>query len=92
MLLGFKRIKKSNFSLSNKMNEGFSQPNKMYEGPVKNTFASALKSGLPKPMVDETSPTIVIDDSCLMERDFSYSLVGNINDINALSNFIYPSQ
>ncbi|GJZ72418.1 RNA-directed DNA polymerase, eukaryota [Tanacetum coccineum] len=69
------------------MNEGFSQPKKMNEGFVKNTFASALNTGIPKPiLVEETSPAIVIDDSCLMERDFSCSLIGKIKNINALSN------
>ncbi|GKA21352.1 hypothetical protein Tco_0701341 [Tanacetum coccineum] len=56
----------------------------MNEGFVKNTFASALKTVIPKPiLVEETSPTIVIDYLCLMERDFSCSLMGKIKDINS---------
>ncbi|GKB46576.1 hypothetical protein Tco_0897329 [Tanacetum coccineum] len=64
-----------------------SQPKKVNDGIVKNSFATVLKTGQinttipPKP-----SPSIVLDDSCLMERDFSYSLMGKIKDINALSN------
>ncbi|GKA74662.1 RNA-directed DNA polymerase, eukaryota [Tanacetum coccineum] len=64
-----------------------SQPKKGNEGSVKNTFASVLKSGKQKPIIsDELSPAIVLDDSCLMEKDFSCSLMGKIKDINALSN------
>nr|GEV16333.1 hypothetical protein [Tanacetum cinerariifolium] len=34
----------------------------------------------------ESSPAFVIDDSCIMERDLSCSLMGKIKDINALPN------
>ncbi|GJS73537.1 RNA-directed DNA polymerase, eukaryota [Tanacetum coccineum] len=37
-------------------------------------------------IVTESSPAIVLDDACIMERDFSCSLMGKIKDINALSN------
>ncbi|GJZ17260.1 hypothetical protein Tco_0553383 [Tanacetum coccineum] len=37
-------------------------------------------------IVTEPSPVIVLDDSCIIERDFSCSLMGKIKDINALSN------
>ncbi|GJT04859.1 uncharacterized oxidoreductase-like protein [Tanacetum coccineum] len=54
---------------------------------VSNSFAAVLKSGTPNPNLDtESSPAIVFDDSCIMERDFSSSLLGKIKDINALSN------
>ncbi|GJS60758.1 hypothetical protein Tco_0655542 [Tanacetum coccineum] len=33
-----------------------------------------------------SSPAIVLDDSCIAERDFSSSLMGKIKDINAMSN------
>ncbi|GJV83611.1 ribonuclease H-like domain-containing protein [Tanacetum coccineum] len=36
-----------------------------------------------------SSPTIVLDDSCIAERDFSSSLMGKINDINAMSNLYH---
>nr|GEY40753.1 hypothetical protein [Tanacetum cinerariifolium] len=63
-----------------------SQSKKGNEGSVKSTFASVLKFGKPKPIIsDKPSPAIVLDDSCLMEKDFSCSLMGKIKDINALS-------
>ncbi|GJU13397.1 RNA-directed DNA polymerase, eukaryota [Tanacetum coccineum] len=54
---------------------------------VSNSFAVVLKSGTVNPNIaTESSPAIVLDDSCIMERDFSCSLMGKIKDINALSN------
>nr|GEZ44011.1 hypothetical protein [Tanacetum cinerariifolium] len=53
----------------------------------KNSFASVLKAGNHKPvMSSEPSPAIVLDESCVSEKDLSCSLVGKIKDINALSN------
>ncbi|GJW21477.1 hypothetical protein Tco_0032099 [Tanacetum coccineum] len=37
----------------------------------------------------ESFPAIVLDDSCLLKRDFSCSLMGKIKDINALSNLYF---
>ncbi|GKB49278.1 RNA-directed DNA polymerase, eukaryota [Tanacetum coccineum] len=70
-----------------------SQPHKNHVDSVKNlgavkvSFADVLNSGRIYPSkIDVTSPTIVLDDACLMERDFSSSLMGKIKDINAMSN------
>ncbi|GKF30197.1 RNA-directed DNA polymerase, eukaryota, partial [Tanacetum coccineum] len=64
-----------------------SQPNKLYEGSAKNTFAVVLKTGTVNPSLSATSsPAIVLVDSCLIERDFTCSLMGKIKDINAISN------
>nr|GFA17458.1 RNA-directed DNA polymerase, eukaryota, nucleotide-binding alpha-beta plait domain protein [Tanacetum cinerariifolium] len=61
------------------------QPTKGIMGAVKNSFAYVLKSNTYyAPYV--SSPAIVMDDSCLVEKDLSYSLIGKIKDINALSN------
>ncbi|GJY07726.1 RNA-directed DNA polymerase, eukaryota [Tanacetum coccineum] len=60
---------------------------KINTGPVKNSFASVLKSndhkGSPS---SDSSPAIVMDDSCIVDNDLSCSLMGKIKDINALSN------
>ncbi|GJX78048.1 RNA-directed DNA polymerase, eukaryota [Tanacetum coccineum] len=54
---------------------------------VSNSFAAVLKSGsVNHNIVTESSPAIVLDDACIMERDFSCSLMGKMKDINALSN------
>ncbi|GJV04388.1 hypothetical protein Tco_1337957 [Tanacetum coccineum] len=55
---------------------------------VKNrSFASVLniRKGNPSKVID-SSPTIVLDDECLIERDFSCFLIGKFKDINALPN------
>ncbi|GJS67591.1 hypothetical protein Tco_0682155 [Tanacetum coccineum] len=67
----------------------FVQPSKVKinTGPVKNSFASVLKSNDHKgsPSSDSSS-AIVMDDSCIVDNDLSCSLMGKIKDINALSN------
>ncbi|GJU52543.1 hypothetical protein Tco_1226257 [Tanacetum coccineum] len=56
-------------------------------GTVSNSFAAILKSGsINHNTITESSPVIVLDDVCIMERDFSCSLMGKMKDINALSN------
>ncbi|GJR53713.1 RNA-directed DNA polymerase, eukaryota, partial [Tanacetum coccineum] len=69
------------------------QPNRTYVGFVKNmgadskTFASVLNAGRGNPSkAVDSSPTIVLDDECLVERDFSCSLIGKIKDLNTLPN------
>ncbi|GJT21440.1 RNA-directed DNA polymerase, eukaryota, reverse transcriptase zinc-binding domain protein [Tanacetum coccineum] len=78
----FQREPKNNIPPNN------SQPRKNVSlGVVSNSFAEVLKSGTVKPnLATESSPTIVLDDSCIIERDFSCSLMGKIKDINAFSN------
>ncbi|GJW38881.1 RNA-directed DNA polymerase, eukaryota [Tanacetum coccineum] len=63
------------------------QPKKGNEGLANNSFASVLKSNNFKPPVpSDSSPAIVLDDSCILENDLSCSVMGKIKDINALSN------
>ncbi|GJZ46097.1 RNA-directed DNA polymerase, eukaryota [Tanacetum coccineum] len=67
----------------------FVQPSKVKinTGPVKNSFASVLKSNYHKgSSSSDSSPAIVMDDSCIVDNDLSCSLMGKIKDINALSN------
>ncbi|GJW68204.1 RNA-directed DNA polymerase, eukaryota [Tanacetum coccineum] len=64
-----------------------SQPKKVNEGIVKKSFSTILKTGkINTTIPPEPSLAIVLDDSCLMERDFSCYLMGKIKDINGLSN------
>ncbi|GJX12486.1 RNA-directed DNA polymerase, eukaryota [Tanacetum coccineum] len=70
-----------------------SQPNSAHpksftlKGAVNNSFDDFLKSSNTNPNSPiVSSPAIVLDDSCIVERDFSSSLMGKINDINAMSN------
>ncbi|GJU09895.1 hypothetical protein Tco_1132291 [Tanacetum coccineum] len=54
---------------------------------ISNSFAAILKSGsVNHNTVTGSSPAIVLDDACIVERDFSCSLMGKMKDINALSN------
>ena len=67
----------------------FVQPSKVKVnmGPVKNSFASVLKSNNHKgSSLSDSTPAIVMDDSCIDDKDPSCSLMGKIKDINALSN------
>ncbi|GKG27872.1 hypothetical protein Tco_0406199, partial [Tanacetum coccineum] len=63
------------------------KPNMTYVASDKNigienrSFASVLNVGSSIP-----SKAIVLDDDCLIERDYSCSLTGKIKDINALPN------
>ncbi|GKC41380.1 hypothetical protein Tco_1059102, partial [Tanacetum coccineum] len=57
------------------------------KGAVNNSFADILKSSNTNPNSPIVlSPAIVLDDSCIVERDLSPSLMGKIKDINAMSN------
>ncbi|GKB45080.1 RNA-directed DNA polymerase, eukaryota, partial [Tanacetum coccineum] len=65
----------------------FPQPTKVNVGTVKNSFVSILKSNFHKVSLPSNStPAIVMDDSCIVDKDLSCSLMGKIKDINALSN------
>ncbi|GJX55522.1 RNA-directed DNA polymerase, eukaryota [Tanacetum coccineum] len=57
------------------------------EGVARNSFAVVLKTGKVNPnFANETSPAIVLDDSCILGRDFSCSLMGKMKDISAIPN------
>nr|GEV05557.1 RNA-directed DNA polymerase, eukaryota [Tanacetum cinerariifolium] len=63
------------------------QKTKGMEGLSNNSFGSVLKSGNSNHMtVDDSSPAIVLDDSCVVNNDLSNALIGKIKDINALPN------
>ncbi|GJU56447.1 RNA-directed DNA polymerase, eukaryota [Tanacetum coccineum] len=57
------------------------------QGKNKDSFASILKSGTHINLPPEPSqPAIVLDDSCLKERDFSSSLMGKVKEVSAIPN------
>nr|GEY68398.1 RNA-directed DNA polymerase, eukaryota [Tanacetum cinerariifolium] len=63
------------------------QHTKENEGIANNSFASVLKTGVQNTkMAYAPSPALVLDDSCILEKDMSCLLIGKIKDINALSN------
>ncbi|GJU81314.1 RNA-directed DNA polymerase, eukaryota [Tanacetum coccineum] len=81
-MIGFRENKKNIPSSNNVLPRKNASP-----GTVSNSFAAVLKSGsVNHNTVTESSPAIVLDDACIMERDFSCSLMGKMKDINALSN------
>nr|GEV35323.1 RNA-directed DNA polymerase, eukaryota [Tanacetum cinerariifolium] len=57
---------------------------KVNVGPVKNSFASVSKFNSHVSSPSETTPAIVMDDSCIDNN--SCTLMGKIKDINGLSN------
>ncbi|GJY89018.1 hypothetical protein Tco_0503646, partial [Tanacetum coccineum] len=55
-----------------------------------NSFTAVLKTRTTNPnLAVESAHAIVLDDSCLSERDLSCSLMGKIKDINAVSNLYF---
>nr|GEY13783.1 RNA-directed DNA polymerase, eukaryota [Tanacetum cinerariifolium] len=63
------------------------QPKKGNDGFIKTSFASVLKSVNHVPTTSyDSAPAIVLDDSCITEKDLSCSLMGKVKDINVLSN------
>ncbi|GJY68373.1 retrovirus-related pol polyprotein from transposon TNT 1-94 [Tanacetum coccineum] len=64
--------------------------NNASKGVVKNSFAAVLKSSNTNPnSAIDSSPAIVLDDSCITDRDLSFFLMGKIKDINAMSNLYF---
>nr|GEZ03067.1 hypothetical protein [Tanacetum cinerariifolium] len=52
-----------------------------------NSYAFAVKQGkLDKKVEEETKPVLVLDESCILERDFSLSLMGKLMDFDSISN------
>nr|GEW05057.1 RNA-directed DNA polymerase, eukaryota [Tanacetum cinerariifolium] len=57
------------------------------EGLANNSIASVLKTGSQShKLAYDSTPAIVLDDSCVEDKDLSGALMGKIKDINALSN------
>ncbi|GKB58783.1 RNA-directed DNA polymerase, eukaryota, nucleotide-binding alpha-beta plait domain protein [Tanacetum coccineum] len=65
-----------------------SQPRQNVSTNAMPSFATVLSNGAGKPNANGL-PTIVIDDSCIMDHDFSRSLMGKIKNINALTNLYF---
>ncbi|GJV04803.1 RNA-directed DNA polymerase, eukaryota [Tanacetum coccineum] len=55
-------------------------------GTENRSFACVLNVGSGNCKVTKPSPAIVLDDDCLIERDYSCSIMGKIKDINAIPN------
>nr|GEZ05447.1 putative RNA-directed DNA polymerase, eukaryota, reverse transcriptase zinc-binding domain protein [Tanacetum cinerariifolium] len=66
------------------------QPYKRHVGNPSSSFASILKSGMPKQFTfDQSSPALVLDDSYLIDRDFSMSFMGKVKELSALPNLYF---
>ncbi|GJQ94393.1 hypothetical protein Tco_0005532 [Tanacetum coccineum] len=59
--------------------------NSMNAGNSSGSFASILKNGGPD-HPNNSSPALVLDDSCLKECDFSNSLMCQVNDVTVIPN------
>nr|GEW91937.1 RNA-directed DNA polymerase, eukaryota [Tanacetum cinerariifolium] len=56
-------------------------------GNVKGSFASVLKGETQKQTLhDHAKPALVLDDSCLKERDFRLSLMGQVKEVSSIPN------
>ncbi|GKC47375.1 RNA-directed DNA polymerase, eukaryota, nucleotide-binding alpha-beta plait domain protein [Tanacetum coccineum] len=67
------------------------QPSKTYAKTTKTSFASILKKDTPKdgssiPPYISSKPALVLDDSCLLEREFSTDLIGKFKDVTSIPN------
>ncbi|GJZ27911.1 hypothetical protein Tco_0572558 [Tanacetum coccineum] len=62
-------------------------PCSMPSGIPRGSFASILKEGSPSlSNPDLQTHAIVLDDSCLKERDFSMSLMGKVKEVSSIPN------
>ncbi|GKD36139.1 RNA-directed DNA polymerase, eukaryota, nucleotide-binding alpha-beta plait domain protein, partial [Tanacetum coccineum] len=62
-------------------------PSVTYSRNIRDSFASILKDGAKKQSVHTPSQlALVLDDSCLKERDFSSSLMGQVKEVTAIPN------
>ncbi|GJZ67194.1 RNA-directed DNA polymerase, eukaryota [Tanacetum coccineum] len=65
-----------------------STPKEPFKGFLKDSFASVLKDGSQPPVKElaTSEPVLVLDDSCIKEYDFSFSLMGKVKDVVAIPN------
>lgn len=62
-------------------------PNVPSTGNPRGTFASVLKGGNPNQVSsDHSEPALVLDDSCIIDRDFCMSLMGQVKEASAIPN------
>ncbi|GJW83519.1 RNA-directed DNA polymerase, eukaryota, nucleotide-binding alpha-beta plait domain protein [Tanacetum coccineum] len=54
-------------------------------GTSKTSFASVLKEGYHKEIVN-SNPALVLDDTCIKDHDFSLSLMGKVRNVTAIPN------
>ncbi|GJS57893.1 RNA-directed DNA polymerase, eukaryota [Tanacetum coccineum] len=54
-------------------------------GTFKTSFASVLKEGYHKDIVN-SNPALVLDDTCIKDHDFSLSLMGKVRNVTAIPN------
>lgn len=80
-------IQKRSFNNSNmnQANGRGSFPKTMPAGNSNGSFASVLKAGVHTNLITST-PTLVLDDSCLMDRDFGNSLMCQVKEVTAIPN------
>ncbi|GKA63746.1 RNA-directed DNA polymerase, eukaryota, nucleotide-binding alpha-beta plait domain protein [Tanacetum coccineum] len=64
-----------------------SHPSNANERNSPGSFVSILKSGKTNNvMSDQVLPSLILDDSCISNRDFSLSLMGKVKDITTMPN------
>ncbi|GKC82112.1 hypothetical protein Tco_1137829 [Tanacetum coccineum] len=50
------------------------------------SYVFIFKSGKTNNVVSDQVPSLILDDSCISDRDFSLSLMGKVKDITAMPN------
>nr|GEU61869.1 hypothetical protein [Tanacetum cinerariifolium] len=64
-----------------------SHPSNSNERNLPGSYVSILKSGKTNNvMSDHVLPSLILDDSCISDRDFSLSLMGRVKDITIMPN------
>ncbi|GJT77711.1 RNA-directed DNA polymerase, eukaryota [Tanacetum coccineum] len=62
-------------------------PDAMSSGNTNGSFASIFKGGIQnQSFPDQSKPALVLDDSCLKERDFCFSLIGQVKEVSEIPN------
>ncbi|GJZ96108.1 RNA-directed DNA polymerase, eukaryota [Tanacetum coccineum] len=51
-----------------------------------NSYIQAFKTGPSQPVMEDSQPTLVLDDFCFNNADFSLSLVGKVKEFGSLTN------
>ncbi|GJY64666.1 RNA-directed DNA polymerase, eukaryota [Tanacetum coccineum] len=90
-MVRFQRVQKQkSFPPKNDLNSGKDRgqfPDAMNSGNARGSFASVLKGGIKKqPLPNQSKPALVLDDSCLKERDFRSSLMGHVKEVSIIPN------
>ncbi|GJW43749.1 RNA-directed DNA polymerase, eukaryota, nucleotide-binding alpha-beta plait domain protein, partial [Tanacetum coccineum] len=66
------------------------QPNGMHASNQRRSYVSILKKGKTNPVSElNSSPALVLDESCILENDRKLSLMGKVKDFGSMPNLYF---